>query len=513
MRRELWGVVLAVALLAPGVSRAAAPERAVFALIVGVNRSVDADLPRLRYADDDAARYFELFRMLGAKSYLLARFDEGTRRVHVQAAAEARLPRAAVLHRTVKDLRVDVARARSRGLPTLLYVIYAGHGKVGDGEGYISLEDERLTGEALARRVLAAVGADASHILVDACNSYLLAFGRGPGGKRRPVRGFSRMAGTLSAPNVGLLLSTSSARESHEWEGFQAGVFSHAVRSGLLGAADADGDRRVSYREIAAFVEQAYRSIPNERFRSRVFTRTLASTGVLLDLRRGRPAIRIDGPRHGRFLLEDTRGVRLADFHSSPKQTVRLLRPPGKLVYLRHVGEEREYAIQPNEGTVELASLDPERPRAAVRGAASHAFARLFELSFDRDVVARYAPPEIDVASAPERPRRSWRGIAAWSTLAVSVAALAAGGALTASALDLQSAAPQDEPQVDRLDRNASIRARNRAAVGLYAAGGAAAAASLLLFVWPAVWPGADRSPVAGVFDGTGVQVSLRGRF
>jgi len=513
MSRVLWGVVLAAAVLWPATSRAAAPEQAVFALIVGVNRSVDADLPRLRYADDDAARYFELFRMLGARSYLLARFDGGTRRVHVQAAAEARLPRAAVLHRTVEELRIDVARARGRGLPTLLYLVYAGHGKAGDGEGYISLEDERLTGEAIARRVITTVGADASHVLVDACNSYLLAFGRGPGGRRRPVQGFSRMAGTLTAPNVGLLLSTSSARESHEWEGFQAGVFSHAVRSGLLGAADADGDRRVSYREIAAFVEQAYRSIPNERFRARVFARPLASTGVLLDLRRERPSIRIDGPHHGRYLLEDTRGVRLADFHSSPRQTVRLLRPPGKLIYLRRVGEEQEYAVQPGDGVVELASLHPVRPRAAVRGAASHAFARLFELSYDRDVVAHYRPPEIDLASAPERPRRSWRRIAAWSTLAVSVAALAVGGALTASAMDLQSSAPQDEPQVDRLERNASIRARNRGAIGLYAAGGAAAATSLLLFVWPAVWPGADRAPVAGLFDGSGVQVSLRGHF
>ena len=43
--------------LAGGAARAPADGAARFVLIVGVNRSVDADLPQLRYADDDAARY------------------------------------------------------------------------------------------------------------------------------------------------------------------------------------------------------------------------------------------------------------------------------------------------------------------------------------------------------------------------------------------------------------------------------------------------------------------------
>ena len=67
------------------------------------------------------------------------------------------------------------------------------------------------------------------------------------------MHGFADVKGLRPRENVGLLLSTSSARESHEWSGFESGVFSHEVRSGLYGAADADGDGRVSYAEIAAF--------------------------------------------------------------------------------------------------------------------------------------------------------------------------------------------------------------------------------------------------------------------
>ena len=80
--------------------------------------------------------------------------------------------------------------------------------------------------------------ADESHLIIDACYSYFLAFGRGPGGRRREVPSFATAEGLAGRSDVGLLLSTTSARESHEWAGFQAGIFSHEVRSGLYGAAD-----------------------------------------------------------------------------------------------------------------------------------------------------------------------------------------------------------------------------------------------------------------------------------
>lgn len=58
-------VAALLALLAPREARAESP-RASFALIIGSNVSVDTNLQPLRYADDDAARYLDLFRLLGA---------------------------------------------------------------------------------------------------------------------------------------------------------------------------------------------------------------------------------------------------------------------------------------------------------------------------------------------------------------------------------------------------------------------------------------------------------------
>src|SRR5262249_34408505 len=118
----------------------APPRKALFAIIIGVNRGIDPELPTLRYADDDAARYLELFRSLGARTYLLTRADADTRRLHPQAAAEAAVPIEKELARAVAQMSGDIAQARERKVPTALYFIYAGHGNMKEGEGYIALE-------------------------------------------------------------------------------------------------------------------------------------------------------------------------------------------------------------------------------------------------------------------------------------------------------------------------------------------------------------------------------------
>src|SRR5207247_3242095 len=142
----------------------------------------------------------------------------------------------------IQALASDIRQARQRNVKTALYFVYAGHGNVRDGHGYVTLEDARIDGAALEADVLKKINADQTHFIVDACYSYFLAVGRGPGGQRHELRGFTQLAGLAARESVGLLLSTSSARESHEWAGVQAGVFSHEVRSGLYGAAGAAGD-------------------------------------------------------------------------------------------------------------------------------------------------------------------------------------------------------------------------------------------------------------------------------
>jgi hypothetical protein len=488
-------VAIAVLVLALFAARPAAadgaPPAATFALIIGSNQSVDRDVPPLRYADDDAARYLDLFRLLGARTYLLSRLDENTRRLHPQSVAEAMEPRKAAYEEALRQLASDVTQAAGRGVETVVYFVYAGHGNVDNGIGYITLEDTRLTGADLAS-ALAKVPAKTIHVIVDACSSYFFAYGRGPGGERRPIGSFGLVPALGADPRIGLLLSTSSARESHEWDAFQSGVFSHEVRSGLYGAADADGDGFVSYREVAAFVATANATVPNERYRPDVHARAPRGDGTLLDVRRARGRrLEIDGRHAGHYYLEDWRGVRVADVHNADGQDLSLIRPaPGGRVYLRRVDDDKEFVVPAGSSptdVITLADLSPERPRVASRGAAHESFSALFSLPFDANVVDDYQEPPEPQAPAPDRPTghaRSLRRPIALGSIVLGGLAIGAGAALSISAAALR-ADGGSVSQVDAVVINDKIRTRTTAAAICYVGGGIAAAAGIALFLWP----------------------------
>lgn len=537
--RVFFAALAAVGLLAltPGDARAEEPSSrpqetppVQVALVVGVNRAVDANLAALKYADDDAVRWRGLFSRLGVRTRLLARLDENTRRVHPEAVSEATSPVAAELDKAVSEAAAEIAAARARGAPTVLYFVYAGHGDVRNGQGYITLEDARLTGRDLAERVIARIGAARAHVIVDACGSFFLAYGRGPGGERRAVDATITRFDLAADPTVGLLLSTSSARDSHEWDAVQGGVFSHEVRSGMLGAADADGDGKITYREVAAFVARANAGIANERFRPDVHARApAAGDPVLVDVRKAQAKrIEIDGRHAGHYIVEDSKGVRHAELHSAPGQAISLVRPSDDKLYILRAGAaagaaEREYAVSPDAEIVALASLDDAEPRARSRGAIHEAFQMLFTVPFDRSAVDEYrepSPEELaaaradgagsprDAASARLTPRSSTRRTVGWATLGGGAAGLATAGALALASSSVASGAGANEAQADIADRNDRISTLNTGAtIGLVAGGVAALVGGALL-----LWPDPKGAPAVSI-SRDGARLGLGARF
>jgi hypothetical protein len=533
-RSSLALLAIAISLAAPGGATAGrggeppAEAPAKFAIIVGVNRSVDSDARPLRYADDDAAAFQELFRTLGARTYLLSRFDEGTRRLRPQAFAEAQDPRRRELERLVEQVSADVAQARGRGVPTVVYFVYAGHGNVESGRGYLALEDVRLYGADLERLVVDRIGAKATHFIVDACYSAFLAFSRGPGGERREAHGFSSLGGLAARSGVGLLLSTSSARESHEWSEFQAGVFSHEVRSGLLGAADADGDGSISYREIAAFVDRANAPVANERFRSDVYARAPAAGTTLVDLRPGLSRrLELDGRHPGHYFIEDARGIRLADFHNAEGQTLRLLRPgEGGPLFLRQVGGEDalEYVLDAAPAVLHFEDLHPQPTTAEPRGAAQESFRLLFSLPFSQQVVDVFverrptvdAPmadvPAVEVGASNTRATSDWRRPVGIGLLVVGGVAAAGGGWAVASALQAQRESTSS--QAESFRANELIDRRNDWARALFGISGAALVGGTVVLLWPKL-AGSPPAITVGLNPGAagGAAVAWTGRF
>jgi len=487
MKCPIVAVVIALVSLAAAHARA---SPVVVAVIAGVNTSVDTDLPPLRYADDDAVLYRDLFRQLGATTFLLARPDDNTRRLHAEAVGDARPPRRAALDRAVAEAAAAINAARASGLATVFYFIYAGHGNVRDGEGYIGLEDDRLTAADLERRILAVVAADQMHVVIDACYSGLLAGARGPGGERRPLSGFSRFHGLADDDRIGLLLSTSSARDSHEWEGFQAGVFSYEVRSGMYGAADADGDGRVSYGEIAAFVARANAAIPNERFRPDVYARPPRGSDLLLDLRDAlHRRLEIGGSIAAHYVLEDGLGVHVLDFHNAADQNVAIIHPAGRGdLFLRRIDDDREYRVRSDAAdVVTIAGLDGRPPRTLSRGAAHESFNLTFSLQFDAEVVRRFGTPWA-VATASVDVEHRWRP-SALTALGIGAGISAAALAFELSARSVHDGVTPEESQASVAARNAKFASRDSAARICAGIGAAAIATGLVMLLWPVAPP------------------------
>ena len=292
--------------------------------------------------------------------------------------------------------------------------------------------------------------------------------------------------------NLGLVLSTSSARESHEWDGFEGGVFSHEIRSGLYGAADADGDGRVSYREIAAFVVRANAAVKNGRFRPDVHARPPRVSDTLVDLRRAmNRSVVIDGKHSGRYFLEDEDGIRVADFHSAPGQRVRLVRPaPSGRVYLRRLGapEELDYVIPAFPELLAVADLQPEPPRARARGAAHASFGRLFSLPFDAEVVAGYEPsppaPLRDTATRRPRELGAKRAIGVAGVL-VGAAGVATGGALMGASMVVSGGGTPEESQVALVTRMKRAQVYEQIGTASLIGGGAVLSAGIVTLLWP----------------------------
>jgi hypothetical protein len=511
--------LLAVAAAGPPASKADARPQEAFALVLGVNRSVDSDSPPLRYADDDAVRFRHLFQLVGIRTQALARLDDNTRRLH-PGEPDLPAPRLAALQQAVAQLATQVAASRAAGRRTVLYLVYAGHGKAEGRSGYVTLEDARLRGADLLARIIQPVGADHSHVIVDACQSYFAVLGRGPGGSERVLRGFSDLGPIGERPDVGLLLSTSSARESHEWAAFQSGVFSHEVRSGLYGAADADGDGVISYFEIASFVERANASVPNEQYRPDVFAKAPAGLPALLDLRPALPQrIEVDGPALGHHYLEDSAGVRWADFHNAA--AVRIARPSRSTLYLRRASDDREYLLPDGAPVTRTSQLALRDAHVAGRGAAHDLFRSLFALPFDAAAVESYrskssaglpAPADAGELAEPLAVEVTRPEVRRPSPLALGLAGAGAASAIAGAATLLSARGLKDDvttktPQAEVQQINQRIRDRNRWGAVLLGAGGAA------LLGGGAWWLLGREAPVDIAVSPDGLAAGLRGSF
>ncbi|MGE0551733.1 MAG: hypothetical protein AB7O24_28890 [Kofleriaceae bacterium] len=296
---------LAMIASVPRLASAAPTTPDSFVLIVTNNRSVELGRPDLSYADDDGAKYYETFRTAvpEANVQLLTELDRDTARLFPSIAGVVQPPTKQALWVAAANIATKVADARRAGRTAELTFVFAGHGDVDDGRGFLELRDGRFTAEDL-EALITKVGATRSHVILDSCNSFFVINARKPGGRRFATPKDAAESLSKRLPNVGVFLSTSAEAEVFEWSELQSGIFSHAVRSGLSGAADVNGDGAVSYEELGAFVDTATAEIKNPVYRPKVFARGP----------QGKAAATLFSPGHatlGRFELDRERSLRV----------------------------------------------------------------------------------------------------------------------------------------------------------------------------------------------------------
>jgi len=468
MRRVLF---LVVCLLTYSERPVWAKSRTVerFALVMGNNLPLTPKSPKLRYADDDAVATQLLLLDAGVDSLLLASPDADTQRMfsHVKAFAA---PNREAVERAYAELVVRMQAARARGSEVDFLLFYSGHGDVDRGEGFLLLDNARLTRSGLFSLLLRSP-ATRNHVFIDACKSYYVAFDRGPGGEREAYSGaqlVSAVPGKLD--NTGFVLSTSSDRDSQEWERFQGGVLSHELRSALRGAADTNLDRQISYAEIGAFLARANESIPNPSFRPDFLIRAPAGNlhHAVLSWSVSHAVLSFPAGAWGHFYIETARGERLLDAHPAAAQALMLWLPDERPLFVRQHDGRAEYVVNVAH-SVEVSALEPGEPELASRGALSLALDRLFEQPFGEGDVLRFerTPPTYEVATlGPLSPRAKHTALR-WSSGTLAIAA--AGAGLTFSAFSLANyARGADAPQPRTRELNARVDSFNRASLACY---------------------------------------------
>jgi len=402
--RRVWYLVLGVvsALLSAPASRGAPPvRRATFAVVIGNNRSLGSRRPDLHYADDDAAKYFAILRTIAPDGVsLLADFDEDTARLFPEARTRAMAPTRAELLRVGHELTARVEASVRAGNETDLYFVFAGHGDVDEGTGFIELADARFTSADL-EQWLRAIPFTRAHVILDSCNSFFMLGERKPGGRYYATSEDAARSLSLRLPNVGVFLSTSAEGESFEWSEIQSGVFSHVVRSGLLGAADADGDGVVSYLELAAFVATATADVPNPNMRPHVFSRGPGGRDeqpiIRTQGRSGVRAFRLSDAAPMRIRLRDRESLPVLDANEEAGTALDITLPEewtdGAVIERAGSGvspsSQLEAFAVPSTSDVTLASLQPIAPRGAARGPAE-IFQKLFTRPFGPHALAAY---------------------------------------------------------------------------------------------------------------------------
>jgi hypothetical protein len=485
--RAVCAIGLALAGVVPARTAAAQPELQdhIYVIAVGYNGlpvNSGTALEPLRFADDDAIA-FATFASEGAQqTHLLTVVDGDTQRRLGASIPPVDPPTKAGLLAAVADVRGALEADARAGIESTVYLYYSGHGTDEVGRvPALALLDTDLTRELLYNEVLAALPATYVHLFVDACHGEGVVRPRDAQAQLVPTSPSditeSAATSTLARfPSVGAIVGATRGAQTHEWADYSGGVFTHELLSGLRGAADVDGNGRIEYSEIAAFLSAANGSVadPRARLEPVIHAPIANPRAVIVDLRARVSDAVIDGPagQHGLFSIENERGDQIVDLRAEVGYRTRLVVPSSMTLYIR--SDRGEAAVHPSPGgRVELASLAFHAARSAERGSLDSAlrrglFATPFGRSYYRGFVDRGSdlvavplsdlPPEDDPVESPAVPVKDARSSRTVGWVVLGAAGATAIGAGVFGVLAVEDKSKFDNTPFERAANDAASR-------------------------------------------------------
>ena len=241
LRNTLTAGALAAGLFASSVARAdetsvtvpTTPHPYAYGILVGTNSGGPGQQP-LRYAEDDARKMAQVLKELG-------RYGTSDLRVLIKPDGKQVLA-------AIDDVAQKLRAHQAKGEQAILVFYYSGHAKA----NAFNLGTEELA-VATLREKLRSLPAQLTLIVLDACQSGQFARVKGA----EPAADFSfNSVSRLGTKGVAVMASSSSQELSQESDELKSSYFTHHLISALRGAADADGDGKISLDEAYRY---AYR--------------------------------------------------------------------------------------------------------------------------------------------------------------------------------------------------------------------------------------------------------------
>lgn len=337
--------VLGCGLLLAGLVRPALALPAQTWLLAIGNNLGEGDELGLRFAERDAQRFADILRQHGGIV---------SRRTTLLLGENAQTVR-----RALEDLNAEIRGQVSAGQPSALLVFYSGHADAAS----LHLRGTSLALDEL-KKLVQGSAATMRLLIVDACRSGSITRVKGV----QPGESFELQladgGGSSPAEGLAILTSSSAGESSQESDRLRGSFFTHHLLNALRGAADRNGDGRITLSEAYSYTyDQTLRSSgrtlslqhPTYSFDLRgredlVLTQTDEGLGQLARLRlSGRALYLVSEEREGGPLLAEIAPLR---------ERSTLVLPAGAyFVQQRLPAEYREYQVQLGPGgDLDLAS-------------------------------------------------------------------------------------------------------------------------------------------------------------